>query len=224
MLKVLLIEDDKDLADAITEFLQGERYRVEVCADGQEGLNRLKHYEYDVVILDWGLPKTSGLDVCKEVRHARNDTPIIMLTGKKAVDEKEQGLDAGADDYVVKPVHMKELAARIRAVVRRRTSQHTNTLEIGALKLDEKSHSVTLDDSPLNLLPKEFQVLELFMRYPDRVFTTEELTERVWTDDSNVSQEAIRTCIARLRKKISSQDSAGPTIKTIPNTVTALTS
>jgi DNA-binding response OmpR family regulator len=200
--KILLVEDEPDFSILIGEWLRSDHHVVEVVESGEEATDRLKFYKYDIVILDWMLPGISGLDVCKNYRSAGGTTPILLLTAKKHVDEKEQGLDAGADDYLTKPFEMKELSARIRALLRRPSVFSGSILQVGFLCLEPTAFKVTRHGEEIPLLPKEFALLEFMMRHPNQVFSAEALLDRVWASDSEASPETIRTYIKRLRKKI----------------------
>ncbi|HEY9776466.1 MAG TPA: response regulator transcription factor [Planktothrix sp.] len=202
MAKILLVEDEPDFSILIGEFLKSEHHIVEAVASGEEALDRLRFYKYDVVILDWMLPQISGIEVCQKYRSTGGTCPILLLTAKKHVDEKEQGLDAGADDYLTKPFEMKELYARIRALLRRPQAFSGSVLQVGALVLEPNSFKVTRGGDEIALLPKEFALLEFLMRHPNQVFSAEALLDRVWASDSEASPETIRTYIKRLRKKI----------------------
>ena len=202
MPKILLVEDEPDFSILIGEWLRNEHHIVEVVETGEEGIDRLKFYQYDIVILDWMLPGVSGLDVCKSYRQGGGKTPILLLTAKKHVDEKEQGLDAGADDYLTKPFEMKELSARIRALLRRPSAFSGSVLQVGSLNLNPTTFKLTRIGEEIALLPKEFALLEFMMRHPNQVFSAEALLDRVWSSDSEASPETIRTYIKRLRKKI----------------------
>lgn len=151
MAKVLVVEDDRQLSALIVDFLQGDGHLPECVYKGSDGAERLAVYKYDLVILDWELPGLSGVDVCRQYRDCGGQTPIIMLTGKNTVDEKETGLDAGADDYLTKPFHLKELAARMRALLRRPPVATANLLKAGHLTLDPASRRVCSGDKELNL-------------------------------------------------------------------------
>jgi two-component system OmpR family response regulator len=202
MPKILVVEDDLDLSAMISDWLSYEHHLVECVHDGQEGLDRLKSCKYDAVILDWQLPNLCGVDICKKFRQNGGATPVIMLTGKDTISDKEFGLDAGADDYLTKPFHIKELAARIRALLRRASQATENVLKIGDLVLEPQTFNVKKGDTDIQLLPKEFALLEFLMRHPNQVFSAEALLDRVWDSGTEASQEAIRTCLKRLRKKV----------------------
>ncbi|HEY9754909.1 MAG TPA: response regulator transcription factor [Oculatellaceae cyanobacterium] len=215
MAKILLVEDDLDLAQMVVEWLTFEHHSVELIGDGREGLERLRLCQYDVIVLDWGLPQLSGPEICKGYRAEGGSTPIIMLTGKGSVSEKETGLDAGADDYLTKPFHMKELSARIRALLRRVSNTTSNVLVVGDLTVDPAKYKVTKSGVEIQLLPREFALLEFLMRHPDEVFSGDALLQRVWHSESEATSEAIRTCVKRLRQKIDKDDDSS-IIQTIP--------
>ena len=204
MAKILIAEDDLDLAGMVEDWLHREQYTVELVANGSDANDRLRFYSYDLVVLDWDMPKMTGIEVLKEFRSRGGTTPVIMLTGKDTLADKERGLDTGADDYLPKPFEPRELSARIRALIRRSTSQYqtSNILSVKDLSLDLVSHEVTRDGEKLGLLPKEFALLEFFMRHPNEVYSLEALLERIWISESDSSPDAVRTCIQRLRKKI----------------------
>lgn len=207
MQKILIIEDDVSMSATMQDWLRMENYTVEAVVDGKEGLHRLKVYEYDIVIMDWGLPGMSGLDICKEFRGRGGVTPILMLTGKSAIEEKTEGLDSGADDYLTKPFHPAELSARIRALLRRPANSFAgSTLKIGNLVLDAAAFRVMRDGDEVPMARKEFALLEFFMRHPNQVFSPEALIDRVWSNDSDASPDVIRSYIKKLRKKIDSAD------------------
>jgi DNA-binding response OmpR family regulator len=208
MAKILVSDDDVSLCTTITGWLALEHHNVEAVHDGHDTLEHLKISEYDIIVLDIGLPGISGLEVLKELRTSGSTTPVIILTGKTSVDDVEKGFEAGADDYLRKPFHGKELMARIRALLRRPQSMVVNVLTFGNLVLDRENYKVTKDGHNVNLLPKEFALLEFFMRHPNRVFAPEALLNRVWSSDSDATIEAVTTCIKRLRQKIDTQGQA----------------
>ncbi|HEY9785179.1 MAG TPA: response regulator transcription factor [Candidatus Obscuribacterales bacterium] len=202
MAKILVVDDDKLLTDMISDCLSAEHHVVECSLNGDDARERMQNYHYDVIILDWGLPGISGLELCKKFRFDGGTTPILMLTGRDTISEKESGLDSGADDYLTKPFHMKELSARIRALLRRIHPAKSNVLVAKNIALDPAIHRVTRDGAEVQLHPKEFALLEHFMRNPNQVFSAQSLLDRVWTSESNVGPETVRTCIKRLRQKI----------------------
>ncbi|MBS1993723.1 MAG: response regulator transcription factor [Cyanobacteria bacterium SZAS LIN-2] len=204
--KILLVEDDEDLASMIMEWLSNERHLIEVAYDGNHGMDLLKLAQYDVIVLDWDLPGMQGIDILRQFRAGGGNTPVIMLTGKGSIAEKEAGLDSGADDYVAKPFSIKELAARIRALLRRPAPTTSNLLQVRDIGLDAGKYRVTKSGVEVHLLPRDFALLEFFMRHPDEVFSADTLLARVWQSDSEASLEALRTAIKRIRKKLDTSD------------------
>ncbi len=208
MPKILVAEDEKALRDVVVDYLSAQNYNVDQVEDGSEALNQLKFYSYDLAILDWNMPNMEGIDVCKSYRASGGNTPILMLTGKREIDDREAGLDAGADDYLTKPFHMKELGARVRALLRRPAAVVTQELKAGDITLDPTTHQVCKNGTVIDILPKEFALLEFFMKHPKQVFSAEALIERVWPTDSDSSSGAIRTYVNRLRSKIDTDGKA----------------
>lgn len=203
MAKILIVEDDKQLSELVVDWLTGEKHTPEAVHDGLEGLERIKFYKYDVVILDWELPGMSGPQICTQFRHDGGTTPVLMLTGKKEIEDKATGLDAGADDYLTKPFHMLELSARIRALLRRASIDVSRTvLSAGHITLDPVSHKVTSKGSEIVLQPKEYALLEFLLRHPNQPFSAEALMDRVWSSESDASPDTVRLQIMRLRHKI----------------------
>jgi DNA-binding response OmpR family regulator len=202
MAKILLVEDDKDMTVVIRTWLTSDSHTVEVVHSGTDGMDRLRICSYDIVLLDWELPEKSGLELLQAFRGEGGTTPVILLTGRRSIDDKEAGLDCGADDYLTKPFHMKELSARIRSVLRRAIQNPSNVLKEGDLSLDPSKHKVFKNGNEIALLPKEFALLEFLMRHPGDVFSGEALLQRVWHSDSEATIEAVRTCVKRLRQKL----------------------
>jgi DNA-binding response OmpR family regulator len=206
MSKILVVDDDSALARRIQTLLTFEQHTVETVGNGTEALQQLLITKYDVIILDLLLPGLNGVEVCREFRARGGTTPIIMLTGKTEVPQKITGLDAGADDYLTKPFHADELMARVRALLRRSSGVLGEVLKAGNLTLEHRSHRVTKNGAEIELSPKEFLLLEFFMRNPNTVFSAEAILDRVWQSDAETSSHTIRTHILRLRGKI---DTAG---------------
>lgn len=214
MAKILIVEDNIDLCDQLELWLASEQHTVEVVNDGKEGSERLRHFSYDVIVLDWELPKLNGLEICKNFRAAGGTTPIIMLTGKEKVEEKEASLDSGADDYLTKPFNLKELSARIRALMRRPATMTGTILQVRDLSVDPNTRKVTRGGQEIQLLPKELALLEFFMRHPNEVFSVEALLNRVWSSESDSTIRTVYTNMTTLRKKIASADGL-PIISTV---------
>ncbi len=202
MAKVLIVEDEPDLSDPIRAFLTHEHHLVEVVDNGLEALERLRFYKFDVIILDWMLPGLQGVEVCKQYRASGGSTPILMLTARRQTQEKVLALDAGADDYLTKPFDVYEVSARVRALLRRPAAVSSNLLKVRNIVLETSTFRVTRNDEEVQLLPKEFALLEFLMRHPNQVFSAEALLDRVWASDSEASPETIRTYVKRLRQKI----------------------
>lgn len=202
MAKILLVEDDEDLCVTICDRLKAEQHMVEVVHSGREGADRLRLYSYDFVILDWNLPGMTGPEVCRDHRNHGGSTPILMLTGRAEVQDKESGLDAGADDYLTKPFSTRELAARIRAILRRPQVVQDETLEEGNVVINTVKHTVTVAGKSVHLHPKEFAILELLLKHKSQVFSTDVLLDRLWNSESDATVDSVRTTIKRLRQKI----------------------
>lgn len=199
--RILLIEDEVGIADFLKRGLIYEGYRVDVAYDGQQGLDMARDTPPDMVILDWMLPGLDGLEVCKRL-HAASDVPILMLTAKEDVSDRVQGLDAGADDYLVKPFAFDELVARIRALFRRATpASHPEILRFADLTLDTGTHRAQRGDRFIDLTAKEYELLELFMRNPRRVLTREMIFDRVWGYDFGGESNIIEVYVRYLRQK-----------------------
>jgi two-component system OmpR family response regulator len=200
--KILIVEDDVQLSEIVARWLTNEHHVPECVEDGEEALSRLKHYAYELVILDWHLPGMQGIDVLTSFRAAGGRTPVLMLTGKRSVEEKMQGLDGGADDYLTKPFHGKELTARVRALLRRPVDVLDNVLRVGDIELNTVTYRAHRAGVDLKLVPKEFALLQFLMRYPGRYFTAAKLLSEVWPTDSDATTDALTTCLKRLRRKI----------------------
>jgi len=202
---VLVIEDEDALSALLQYNLDKEGYSVSIAADGEEGLVLIDENTPDLVVLDWMLPKVSGVEICRRLR-ARPETrnlPIIMLTARGEESDRIRGLDTGADDYVVKPFSMSELAARIRAVLRRiRPGLAEDRLHHGDIVVDRVAHRVRRADKEIHLGPTEFRLLDYLMQHPGRVFSREQLLDAVWGSDVYVEARTVDVHIGRLRKAL----------------------
>lgn len=207
MAKVLVVEDDVALAATIEDWLVLEHHVVDVVVNGAKALELLKVFQYELIILDWDLPEVDGLEVLTKHRESGGLTPILMLTGKGAIEEKEKGLDAGADDYLTKPFHPKELSARLRALLRRPAQACGNVLKFRDIVLEPSSMKVTKEGKEIIFQRHEVALLEFLMRHPREIFSTEALLSRVWDSDADVSIDALYQCIKRIRKKLDSSES-----------------
>ncbi len=202
MAKVLVVEDDPQVCKVIQDRLTHENYVVEVVHTGTAGLDRLLCCQYDVVILDWDLPEIDGLQILKQYRSKGGKTPVLMLTGKAEIPEKETGLDSGADDYLTKPFSARELSARLRAVTRRSSDVTSGTIKRGELELDLKRCVLTKGGTEVRLQPAEYALMEFFMRNPGRLFSADDLINRAWNSEAEVTANSVRILVTRLRKKI----------------------
>lgn len=202
------------MADVLVDSLRAQRYEVEWADSAEEGWSRLRHYTYDLIVMDWNMPGMTGVELCKQFRQSGGNTPVILLTARAHVIDKERGLDCGADDYLTKPFEPRELHARIRALLRRPGTFAGDTIQIDDIVLDTTSQSVTRAGVPVKLIPREFALLHFLMKHPNQVFSIEALQERVWSNDSDASPSAVRKCIERLRKKLD-RDGEAPLIETL---------
>lgn len=206
MSKILLVDDDVELSRLVADALELANHVVEYVDNGQEGFDRLKLYQYDLAILDVSMPGMDGVEVCRQYRDRGGSIPILMLTGRSAIEERTLGLDSGADDYLTKPFAVPELLSRVRALLRRPAAITSEILEAENLRLDVRSAQLTKAGDPVKLLPKELALLTFFMRNPNRVFSAAELLEKVWSAESDATEVAVSQCLLRLRKKIDDGD------------------
>jgi PAS domain S-box-containing protein len=214
-MKILVIEDDELNAYKLTTILTEQNYAVEVANDGDTGWDLVEAYDYDLILLDIILPKLDGISLCKKIRLSGRQVPILLLTGCDSSHDKAIGLDAGADDYVVKPFEPEELVARVRALLRRGSITSQPILEWGNLKLDPSSCEVTYYQNPLSLTPKEYALLELLMRNHRRVFSCGMILEHLWSYEDTPGEEAVRTHIKGLRMKLKSVGAPHDFIETV---------
>ncbi len=216
MSKILVVEDDENLKNMVTDLLEAEHHSVETVGTGHDAEDQLKAYKFDLIILDWNLPGITGVELVQAFRARGGNTPVLMLTARRTIDDKEEGLESGADDYITKPFEPRELIARVKSLLRRPAAFSGNVLRIGTLQLDPIRYTVTRNGSLINLTQLEFKLLEFLMRHPDTVFGVNALIDRVWASSSNVTAASIRTCVKTLRKKIDVQDRPSA-IQNIPN-------
>ena len=202
-MKVLVVEDDLFTSSLISKALTSHRYSVTTAADGEMGLDLAIADEYDLIVLDWMTPKMDGMAVCRELRNRGDKTPILMLTSKDSSNDIIAGLDAGADDYLTKPFQVPVLMARLRALTRRGDlTQTTPALTWGQLSLDPISSDVTFGETLLSLTPKEYRLLELFLRHPRRVFSRSNIIEKIWVLEDSPTENAVTNLIKDLRRKL----------------------
>ena len=214
MAKILLVEDERDFAEMVQEKLGSHNHVVDWISNGADGLERLKFYSYDLAILDWELPGVEGIEILRSYRESGGKMPILMLTGKSAIDDKVDGFQIGADDYLTKPCHLDELLVRVRALLRRPATAPATILKVRNIEVDPDKMRVTKDGEEIRLNAQEFALFEFLLRHPEEVFSAEALFDHVWSSESEVSPAAIRMAIVRLRKKIQDSDS-NPIIRTL---------
>jgi heavy metal response regulator len=200
--RILVVEDERKVASFIKKGLEEEGYAVDVAADGEEGLVLALTRVHDLIILDIRLPKMDGLRVLQALRHDSVTAPVLLLTVRATIEDKVLGLDAGADDYLTKPFAFQELVARVRALLRRRSEGEPTVLRIGDLRLDPARRTVTRGDEKIDLTPREFALLDYFMRNPGRVLTRTMIAEHVWDYSFDTSTNVIDVYMNYLRKKV----------------------
>ncbi|MEM7438740.1 MAG: phosphate regulon transcriptional regulator PhoB [Pseudomonadota bacterium] len=204
--RILIVEDEASQLELLSYNLTVEGYEVFKAESGEEGLLILKEQEVDLILLDWMLPQVSGLEVCRQIKRkkATKQIPVIMLTARGEEDDKIRGLDTGADDYVVKPYSLRELMARVRAALRSKSGQSESDLMVyQGLTVDLVQHKVSIGDEAIPLGPLEFKLLRLMIESPGRVWSRDQLLDRVWGDNLNVDTRTVDVHIGRLRKQIS---------------------
>ncbi|MBE9180337.1 response regulator [Oculatella sp. LEGE 06141] len=201
-MRILVVDDDELLAQQFAAHLKTQHYVVDIATDGETGWDYARSAIYDLIVLDINLPKLNGLGLCQKLRQSSYRKPILLLTAMGESSDKVMGLDAGADDYVVKPCSIEELGARVRALLRRQTASGTPILEWGHLCLDPSTCDVTYQNQPLALSPKEYALLELFLRNPQRIFSSSLILEHLWGFEDSPGEEAVRTHIKRLRRRL----------------------
>jgi DNA-binding response OmpR family regulator len=215
MAKILLVEDDASLAEVTRFGLQAQGHMVQVASDGRQALDNLVINKYDLIILDWMMPGMTGLEVLTSYRQSGGKLPVLMLTAKTLLEDKERGLDAGADDYLTKPFEHRELQARIRALLRRPSSLASSVLEVADICLDPASCTVTKGGKEVKLRPKVYSLLEFLMRHPNQVYSADAILERVWLDDAMVSTDTVRAHFKLLRKSLGLKE--GGLVRTVRN-------
>jgi two-component system response regulator MprA len=203
--RILVVDDEPAVQQALARALALERYEVALSADGGDALERIGEGSYDVVILDVSMPVLDGLEVCRRVRLGGDRTPVLMLTAREQVDDRVAGLDAGADDYLTKPFALRELMARVRALLRRSDeAEQEETLRFADLRLDRVAHEAWRGERLLNLTRTEFLLLELFLRHPRQVLTRSIIFEQVWGYDFGASSNSLGVYMGYLRRKTES--------------------
>ncbi|NER81418.1 MAG: response regulator transcription factor [Leptolyngbya sp. SIO1D8] len=205
-MRILLVDDEAELAEPLSRVLNREGYEVDVVLDGQAGSQMAATGNYDLLILDWMLPHYSGLDICKQVRSRDDATPVLFLTAKDTLDDRVDGLDAGADDYLVKPFELRELLARVRALLRRPPTiepvSRTPRLHYGDLELDEANQLAYRQEQCIELSEKETRLLAYLLRHPDQVLTRSQIHQVVWGELAEPNSNVLAAQVRLLRRKI----------------------
>ena len=201
-MRLLLAEDEEELSEALAAVLRHNNYSVDTVYDGQEALDYLEGQEYDGVILDIMMPKKNGIEVLKTIRANKNQVQVLLLTAKTQVDDRVEGLDAGADDYLGKPFAMKELLARVRAMTRRREGLTDNLLTIGNLSLNRLTFELSVGEEKVRLANKDFQMIEMLMVNPGQIISTARFMEKIWGYDSETEISVVWVYVSNLRKRL----------------------
>lgn len=201
-MRILIVEDEKDMNMLIQKVLKKAGYTVDGCYNGEDAEFFLAGAEYDGVVLDVMMPKKDGYTLVKEIRKREMDIPVLFLTARDSIDDRVKGLDLGADDYLIKPFSFDELLARIRAMTRKRNGQRTNLLSAGDLTLDTKTHQVKRGDEEIQLLPKEYSILEYLLHNKGKILSREQIEDRIWNYDYSGNSNNVDGYMSRLRKKV----------------------
>ena len=199
---ILIIEDEEQLCCSIAEGLRMNGYETDTCFDGNEGLELCMTESYDLILLDLNLPGTDGLDILQQFRASDSTTPVLILSARGQIQDKVEGLDLGANDYLTKPFHFEELEARIRSLTRRKFIQEDICLKCGRIIFDTRTRKASVDDAPLSLTRKESALLEYFLLHQGRIISPEEMIEHLWDGSVNSVSNSIRVHISSLRKKL----------------------
>jgi two-component system OmpR family response regulator len=200
-MRILVVEDEPDLQNLLARALRAQGYAVDTASDGEEGLYKAKTWDYDAIVLDWMMPKLSGLAALKELRFKKK-TPVLLLTARDATDDRVQGLDAGADDYLVKPFEINELLARIRSIIRRSTGSPSNVITIGDVTIDTAAHCVYRGGQMVSLTAREYALIELLAQRKGKIVTRQTLYEHLFDENDDSLSNLIEVHMSNLRKKL----------------------
>jgi DNA-binding response OmpR family regulator len=202
-MRVLVVEDDPGIGELVSDELKREGYAVDWAQDGHEALSLSESFPYDLLVLDIMLPGVDGFTIAQTLRAKKQTVPILMLTARDGIDDRVKGLELGADDYLVKPFHLKELRARVRALLRRSQGEASNQIAAGRLKLDLKKKQVFWQESELELSGREYALLEFLVLHANGFYTREQLLEHVWSGEASIDSRTVDTYILYLRRKLS---------------------
>jgi DNA-binding response OmpR family regulator len=213
MAKILIVDDDRALAILVSETLKDNGFVTDAVHSGVEARTYVHMMPYDLLILDWELPDVTGPVLCDEFRGRGLNTPVLFLTGRVGIKDKAAGFASGGDDYLTKPFSVEELVMRVQALLRRPPVIHNKELKVRDIVLEPSSFTATKNGNKINLLPKEFALLEFFMKHPNQLFSVDALIDRVWPTDAEATPETVRVTLMRVRQKV--DDSDKPLIVTI---------
>ena len=201
-MRLLFAEDDRDISKAVQTLLERSGYSVDVVYNGQDALDYIEQADYDGVILDWMMPKKTGIEVLDWMRGKGISTPVLMLTARDAIEDRVEGLDTGADDYLPKPFAASELLARIRAMLRRKVDYQHDIIKYSDIELDRSAMTITCGDKSVSLNNKAFQLIEMLVEHPGAVLSIDQIMERIWGWDSDAEVNVVWVNISTLRKKL----------------------
>lgn len=214
-MRILLVEDDVSLAETLAEAITDQRYTVDIATDGVLAWDYIKAIEYDLLILDVMLPRLNGVSLCQQLRSLNYQMPILMVTARDTISDKIMGLDAGADDYVIKPIDLGELFARIRALLRRGSQSLPPILTWDKLELDPSTYEVSYDQKPIQLTPKEYCILELLLRNGRRVLSRHVIIDHIWSMEDPPEEHTVKVHIRSLRQKLKANNAPDNLIETV---------
>ncbi|NEP58598.1 MAG: response regulator transcription factor [Symploca sp. SIO2G7] len=214
-MRILLVEDDSRLAETLEEALTDQLYVVDRALEAESALEYIKVSDYDLLLLDVMLPELDGISFCQQLRSRGHYMPILIVTACDTVSDKISGLDAGADDYIVKPVDLGELFARIRALLRRGHSSLPPVLEWGSLRLDPSTYKVSYANTPIHLTPKEYCILELLLRHSNRLLSRREIIQHIWPTEETVEEDTVKVHLRSLRLKLKAAGAPDNLIETV---------
>lgn len=209
-MRILIVEDELSLQQQLADELRDQDYVVDVASDGEEGLYYALEYPIDLAIIDLGLPKLDGVEVIKKIRQAGHAYPVLILTARSRWQEKVEGLESGADDYLTKPFHPQELSARLKVLLRRSVGLADNVLTCGAVKIDTSSKQVFLNEQPITITAYEYRLLSYLMMHTGKVLSKRELVDHIYEEDDDRDSNTIEVFIRRLRKKLDPDDQLKP--------------